>query len=70
MILLHSICAGIRWLFRKKAIASELLKRTATWEEAIAEFKGTRTATKKRAAELINEFNRRFEVLKKCGKLS
>ena len=66
----NSICAGIRWLFRKKAIASELLKRTATWEEAIAEFKGTRTATKKRAAELINEFNRRFEVLKKCGKLS
>lgn len=64
----NNICAGIRWLFRKKAIASDLLKRNATWEEAIAEFKGTRTVSKKRAAELINEFNNRYEVLKKCGK--
>ena len=64
----NNICAGIRWLFRKRAIASDLLKRTATWEEAIAEFKGTRTTTKARAAELIAEFGRRLEALKICGK--
>lgn len=64
----NNICAGIRWLFRKHAIASDLLKRTATWEEAVGEFKGTRTATKARAAELIETFNGYLEDLKKCEK--
>ena len=64
----NNICAGIRWLFRKRAIASSLLKRTATWEESVAEFKGTRTTTTARAAELMAEFNGRLEALKKCGK--
>ena len=62
----NSICAGIRWLFRKREVASSLLKRTATWEETIAEFKGTRKATKTRAAKLMEEFNKKLEVLKKC----
>jgi hypothetical protein len=35
-----SICAGTRWLFRKRDLASRKLKRTATWMEAIAEYKG------------------------------
>lgn len=64
----NNISAGIRWLFRKRAIASSLLKRAATWEEAIAEFKGVRTTTKARAAKLMGEFNRRLQELKKCGK--
>lgn len=64
----NNICAGIRWLFRKHAIASDFLKKTATWEEAIAEFKGIRTTTKDRAAELIEKFNEYLEALKKCGK--
>jgi hypothetical protein len=34
-----SICAGIRWLFRKREIASVILKRQATWEEAVADYK-------------------------------
>ena len=34
-----NICAGIRWLFRKKETASARLKRVATWEEAVAEYK-------------------------------
>lgn len=37
-------------------------------EEAVAEFKGARTATKARVAELMAEFNKRLEALKKCGK--
>lgn len=34
-----SIGAGIRWLFRKRELASHRLKRRATWREAIAEYK-------------------------------
>lgn len=33
------IGASIRWLFRKRALASYRLKRQATWREAIAEYK-------------------------------
>jgi len=63
-----NICAGIRWLFRKREVASSLLKRPATWEETVAEFKGTRKATKARASKLMEEFNKKLEVLKKCKK--
>lgn len=35
-----SIAAGIRWLARKKEIASRKLKREASWYEAILDYKG------------------------------
>lgn len=35
-----NICAGIRWLFWKKITVSVRLKRIASWEEAIIEYKG------------------------------
>ncbi len=34
-----SIGAAVRWLFRKRDLASHRLKRQATWREAIAEYK-------------------------------
>ena len=34
-----AIAAGVRWLFRKRDLASRKLKRQATWREAIAEYK-------------------------------
>ena len=34
-----NICAGVRWLFRKKITAAERLKRDATWIEAVADYK-------------------------------
>jgi hypothetical protein len=34
-----NICAGVRWLFRKKETASSKLKRKATWIEAIEDYK-------------------------------
>jgi len=37
-----NIAAGIRWLFRKKEIASSKLKREATWMETIMSYKGCR----------------------------
>ncbi len=64
----NNICAGIRWLFRKREIAASLLKRTASWEEAIYEFKGTRTVTKQKARRLIEKFNKELGKLKKCEK--
>lgn len=64
----NNICAGIRWLFRKREIASSLLKRTATWEEAIYEFKGGRTVSTKEAKKLMDRFDKKLEELSKCGK--
>lgn len=35
-----SICAGTRWLFHKQRLASDDLKREATWIEAVEKYKG------------------------------
>lgn len=35
-----SVAAGIRWLFRKKALAEKKLKRKVTWYEAVLDYKG------------------------------
>jgi hypothetical protein len=35
-----NICVGVRWLFTKKTIAAERLNHTATWDDAVAEYKG------------------------------
>ncbi|HLE10305.1 MAG: hypothetical protein A2504_04600 [Bdellovibrionales bacterium RIFOXYD12_FULL_39_22] len=35
-----NICAGIRWLFRKRDTAKNRLKREPTWEEVLMDFKG------------------------------
>ncbi len=34
-----NICMGVRWLFQKKKLASVRLKRTASWDEAVIEYK-------------------------------
>ncbi len=35
-----NICAGVRWLFHKRDLASRRLKRNATWVESAEEYKG------------------------------
>jgi hypothetical protein len=35
-----NICAGVRWLFRKKETASSKLKKKSTWFNAIEDYKG------------------------------
>ena len=35
-----NICSGVRWLFRKRDLASAKLRRKATWTEAAEEYKG------------------------------
>lgn len=41
-----NICGGVRWLFRKKELASHKLKREASWLEAIADYKSYLDAMK------------------------
>lgn len=66
-----NICAGIRWLFQKRALASHELGRPASWEEAAAHYKGILRDLNKgqaRAKELMNRFLNQFNEFKKCGK--
>ncbi len=63
-----NICAGIRWLFNKRKLTSSRLGRVATWEEAVFEYKGGRTVTKKRMQELMDTFSGFLEAYKKCVK--
>lgn len=62
----NNICSGIRWLFRKQAIASSLLGKNATWEEAVSEFKSLRSAKKERAEELMKRFKGYLNRLSEC----
>lgn len=63
-----NICAGIRWLFYKRLLASDHLGKSATWEEAVMNFKGlfSKTVTKKQRDHIMNIFNEKYEELKKC----
>jgi len=45
-----------------------LLKREATWEEVISEFKGGRKATVKRKKELLAKYNDLLSELMECKK--
>ena len=63
-----NICAGVRWLFRKKEIATGKLKREATWDEAVYEFKGLDKADQKRREELWNRFKTYLQEYQRCGK--
>lgn len=64
-----NICAGVRWLFEKRRLASFHLKRAASWVEAVWEYKDVKGAkTKEDAEKMKNIFNRFYEELQKCGK--
>ena len=60
-----NIAAGIRWLFRKKEIASSKLKRKATWDEAVAEYKSFLPQIRKgETPPNMQKFRDAFERLK------
>ncbi len=42
-----NICAGIRWLFRKKQLAEAKSKQPLSWREAIAAYKGVKPDEKR-----------------------
>ena len=57
-----AVCAGIRWLFRKKQLAEAKLKHKITWREAIRDFKGYSPADKKQKG--MATFDRYLKELK------
>jgi predicted nucleotidyltransferase len=54
-----NICAGIRWLFRKKEILQKRLKKEPTWVEVMLEYKGLYAQYKKNGKVAV-EINDRF----------
>lgn len=67
-----NICAGVRWLFRKKEIASIVrLKRQATWIEAAEEYKGDLEGILNGSPKSQKDVTKFLDYLKefeKCGK--
>ena len=63
-----NVCAGVRWLFQKRKLASIHLNRQATWIEAIGEYKGTTALSKKVAKKEMDIFNGFYEDYQKCTK--
>jgi hypothetical protein len=55
-----NICAGIRWLFRKKEIAESRLNKKLTWSEAIQNYKAEKNGSK-----LIDRVHNYYKKLKK-----
>ncbi len=60
-----NLAAGIRWLFHKQYLASNRLKREATWMEAIAEYKGILSQLGKieRSDRIMTELKKKYEKL-------
>jgi hypothetical protein len=67
-----NICVGIRWLFRKRQIASVVrLKRQATWLEAAEEYKGDLEGLRKgnkKVQKDVAPFQKYLKEVEKCGK--
>ena len=55
-----SICAGIRWLFRKKQLQEAKLKRSVSWRDVVAAYKGVSSDDKK----LMPKFDEHYRKLK------
>jgi hypothetical protein len=67
-----NICAGVRWLFRKRQIASAVrLKRQATWLEAAEEYKGDLEGLLNKnsgSQDDVAPFLKYLKEVEKCGK--
>jgi hypothetical protein len=59
-----AICAGIRWLFRKKQIAEANAKHAVPWRDVVADYKGVTPEDQK----LMPRFDRYFRMLKNAEK--
>jgi hypothetical protein len=59
-----NICAGVRWLFHKQFLASNRLKRSASWPEAVYEYKGlsSKKVTKAEIDRIKRIFNESYET--------
>lgn len=59
-----SICAGIRWLFRKKQIAEAIAKQPVSWRDAVAIYKDVRPDDDR----LMPRFDKYYRMLKDANK--
>lgn len=61
-----NIAAGIRWLHHKKFLLEHRIKRKATWEEVIAEYKGiySQIGKYKKADKIMNDLKDYYYKLK------
>lgn len=73
--LVTNIAAGIRWLHHKKFLLKHRIKRDATWEEAVAEYKGLTDQLKRNpdnstAARIMTDLKSYYQKLncKRQGK--
>ncbi len=63
-----NICAGIRWLFHKKYLLENKLKRNVSWEEAAMEYKSYTTGLKKGEKNAIEQRDKFLEIYKRLKK--
>jgi hypothetical protein len=64
-----NICAGVRWLFEKRRLLSNHLKKPASWTETVWEYKGAKLAKTKEDAEKMKRiFNDFYKELTECKK--
>ena len=60
-----NICAGIRWLFRKREILQKRLGRSPSWPEVVIEYKGLGPDLKKKGKKSINVLNNFLEIFER-----
>ena len=54
-----NICAGVRWLFRKREILKSQIKRDSTWKEVLMGYKGkidSQTNETKKVQKRLREY--------------
>ena len=57
-----NICAGIRWLFRKKQLLEKKSKKMVDWRDAVREYKGYKAKDKKQKGMVV--FDKFWQALK------
>lgn len=58
-----NICAGVRWLFRKRETARARLKHEPTWEDVLMEFKGRLKSKTQKTQEIREQIKDYLRVL-------
>lgn len=62
-----NICAGIRWLFRKKEIVESRMGRSATWREILMDYKAYRGKPNAKGMILFDGFYERLTKIEKTN---
>jgi uncharacterized protein with HEPN domain len=63
-----NICAGVRWLFETRRLTSSRLKKSASWADAVWDYKGTRGKPKEDIEKIKKIFNNFYRKYQECAK--